>query len=159
MSQWDDLSMREKAAMMRVAVRNKIFDIDKIKEAYNAPVAQQYMPRQTENMKTRTVLDNDYKYNTVSPTYGYGNQRQLNKFDDGDTGVSSFDYTVTDYLPDLNVGIFKNKPVIYDARIGQHFNPFEQFNTHLTFKPDRTYFPLSSESITLNNLLNQVDIK
>lgn len=32
---WDDLNMREKAAMMRVAVRNKIFDIDQIKEQYN----------------------------------------------------------------------------------------------------------------------------
>lgn len=29
---WDDLSMREKAAMMRVAVKNKIFDIDNIKK-------------------------------------------------------------------------------------------------------------------------------
>lgn len=32
---WDDLSMREKAAMMRVAVKNKIFDIGQIKEQYN----------------------------------------------------------------------------------------------------------------------------
>ena len=32
MSKWDDLSMRERAAMIKVAVRNKIFDIDKIKE-------------------------------------------------------------------------------------------------------------------------------
>ena len=74
-------------------------------------------------------------------------------------GASSFDYSVTDYLPDLNVGILKNKPVIYDAHISNHLNPFEQFNTHLTFKPDRTYFPLLSEGITLNNLLNQKDAK
>ena len=33
---WDDLSMREKAAMMRVAVKNKIFDIDNIKKQYNS---------------------------------------------------------------------------------------------------------------------------
>lgn len=77
MSQWDDLSMREKAAMMRVAVKNKMFDIDQIKEAYNSQNKQvsnsevinpnQYTP--SVNLNVNPALD--YVGNALESISGY----------------------------------------------------------------------------------------
>lgn len=63
---WDDLSMREKAAMMRVAVKNKIFDIDNIKKQYNSyaeggPTQKKY--------PTYNELINNPEYGLVQDTF------------------------------------------------------------------------------------------
>lgn len=96
---WDDLSMREKAAMMRVAVKNKIFEIDKIKEAYNNQDRQvsnsrvinpnQYTP--SVNLNINPALD--YVGNALESISGYEYEgNPLNKlgidmsFDLGTTG-------------------------------------------------------------------------
>lgn len=96
---WDDLSMREKAAMMRVAVKNKIFKIDKIKEAYDSQDKQvsnsevinpnQYTP--SVNLNINPALD--YVGNALESISGYEYEgNPLNKlgidmsFDLGTTG-------------------------------------------------------------------------
>lgn len=103
MSQWDDLSMREKAAMMRVAVRNRMFDIDQIKEAYNNQNRQvsnsevinpnQYTP--SVNLNVNPALD--YVGNALESISGYEYEgNPLNKlgidmsFDLGTTGSSMY---------------------------------------------------------------------
>ena len=103
MSQWDDLSMREKAAMMRVAVRNRMFDIDQIKEAYNSQNKQvsnsevinpnQYTP--SVNLNVNPALD--YVGNALESISGYEYEgNPLNKlgidmsFDLGTTGSSMY---------------------------------------------------------------------
>lgn len=100
---WDDLSMREKAAMMRVAVKNKIFEIDKIKEAYDSQGKQvsnsevinpnQYTP--SVNLNVNPALD--YVGNALESISGYEYEgNPLNKlgidmsFDLGTTGSSMY---------------------------------------------------------------------
>lgn len=80
---WDDLSMREKAAMMRVAVRNKMFDIDQIKEAYNS------QNKQVSN--SEVINPNQYTPNGKYINNSYDNIRlhlksnggKINRFDGG----------------------------------------------------------------------------
>lgn len=100
---WDDLSMREKAAMMRVAVKNKIFEIDKIKEAYNnqdrqvsnSEVINPNQDTPSVNLNINPALD--YVGNALESISGYEYEgNPLNKlgidmsFDLGTTGSSMY---------------------------------------------------------------------
>ena len=104
---WDDLSMREKAAMMRVAVKNKIFDIDNIKKQYNSYAEG---GNYTVGNLVETIQDPQATliYNngvvlpeiTVTPNGNYinnsydnirlhlkSNRGKINRFDNGGSGV------------------------------------------------------------------------
>lgn len=81
---WNNLSMKEKAAMMKVAVSNGITDLDEIRKSYNSfaeggPVETDNTPWKKPLLKIASDIDNEYLGGEGMAAYNKKVQQEKNR--------------------------------------------------------------------------------